>query len=52
VLNIFQPFFSFLRGFDRKNSHNILTLMLDLKFKTMQLVTCYLGCENASTLIV
>jgi hypothetical protein len=26
--------------------------MLDLKFKSMQLVTSYLGHENASTLIV
>jgi hypothetical protein len=50
--NILQPFFSFLHGFDRKNNHTILALMLDLKFKSKQLVTSYLGHENASTLIV
>lgn len=49
MLNILQYFFSFLHGFDRKNNHNILALMLDLKFKSMQLVTSYLGRENAST---
>jgi hypothetical protein len=38
LLEILQPFFSFLHGFDKKRAHNMLALMLDLKFKSMQMV--------------
>ncbi len=52
VLNVLHLFFSFLHEFDRKKCHNILPLMLDLKFKTMHMVTNYLSHVNVSILIV
>jgi hypothetical protein len=39
VLNVLHLFFSFLHEFDRNFFHNILPLILDLKFKTMHMVT-------------
>jgi hypothetical protein len=38
-------------GFDKKRGHNMLSLMLDLRFKNMQLVANYCGCELASMLV-
>jgi hypothetical protein len=51
MLDALQPFLSFLHGFDKKN-HNMLALMLDSKFKSMQFKTSYLTHENAYTLVV
>jgi hypothetical protein len=38
VLKVLQRFFSFLHGFDKKRAHNMLALMMDLKFKSMHMV--------------
>jgi hypothetical protein len=35
ILEVFQPFLSFMHGFDKKRGHNMLMLMLDLRFKSM-----------------
>ncbi len=45
-------FISFLYAFYRKQGHNMLALMFDLRFKNMQLVTRCLACENAISIIV
>jgi hypothetical protein len=52
MLKVVQPFFSFLHGFDRKKSHDMLTFMLDPMFKNLRLVSRYLGHENTSTIVV
>lgn len=51
ILNVLHLFFFFLHEFDRKKCHNILLLMLDLKFKNMHMVTYYLGHVNVSILV-
>jgi hypothetical protein len=51
TLEALQPFLSFLNGFDKKG-HNMLALMFDQRFKNMQLVVNYLGCENTFSLVV
>jgi hypothetical protein len=33
TLEVFQPFFSFLNGFDKEKRHNMLALILDPRFK-------------------
>jgi hypothetical protein len=43
VLDVFIPFISFMHGIDKKKSYNVLVLMLDSKYKSMCLVTIYLG---------
>lgn len=45
-------FISFLYAFYRKQGHNISTLMFDLRFKSMQLITTYLVLKNVIPIIV
>jgi len=52
VLNVLRLFFSFLHECDKKKCQNILALMLDLKFKSMHMVTNYLGHVNVFILVV
>jgi hypothetical protein len=50
--SFFHPLFLFMHGFDKKKRHNMLFLMLDLKYKNMHLVIIYLGHEIVTTLVV
>ncbi len=53
VLEVFQPFLSFLHGFKRKKRvTNMLVFMLDPMFKILWLVTHYIGHEKTSALVV
>lgn len=47
-----STFISFLHAFDRKRGHNMLTLMFDPRFKSMWLVTTFLGDENVVAIVV
>jgi hypothetical protein len=38
ILEVLQPFLSFMHGFDKKRGHNMLVLILDPSFKNMWLV--------------
>jgi hypothetical protein len=51
ILEVLQPFLSFMHGFDKKRGHNMLVLILDPSLKNMWLVVNYRGCEHASTLV-
>ncbi len=51
ILEVLQPFLSFMHGFDKKRGHNMLVLILDPSFKNMWLVVNYHGREHASTLV-
>ncbi len=46
TLEVFSHFIYLLYAFDKKRDHNMLVLMFDSRFKSMQLVTMYLGDEN------
>ncbi len=48
----FSTFPFLLHAFDKKRGHNMLALMLDPRFKNMQLVTTYLGHENVIIVVV
>ncbi len=52
VLEVLQPFMSFLDGFQKKRGHNMLVLMFNLRFKSLQLVTNYIGHNKTSALVV
>jgi hypothetical protein len=52
ILEVFFHFIYFLHGFDRRKSHQILVLMLYLKFKNMHLITSYVDYKNATSLVV
>jgi len=40
VYNVLDVFFSFLKKFDERKSHNMFTLTLDLKYKNSRLNLC------------
>ncbi len=52
VLDVMDLFLSFLREVEKKKDHNILALMLDPKFKSMRLVSIYMGHDNGAILVV
>jgi len=51
ILEFFQPFLSFMHGFDKKRGHNMLVLILDPSFKNMWLVFNFHGREHAFALV-
>jgi hypothetical protein len=51
ILEIFQPFLSFMHGFDKKRGHKMLVLIFDPSFKNMWLVANYRGREHAFALV-
>ncbi len=51
ILEVLQPFLSFMHGFEKKRGHNMLVLILDPSFKNMWLVANYYGCEHAYALV-
>ncbi len=52
VLEVLLPFISFMHDFDKKKSHNMLALMLDPKYKNMDLVIIYLVMKTTAILVV
>jgi hypothetical protein len=45
ILKVLLPFISFLHIFDTRKGHNMLVLMFDPRFKSMKLVTMFMGHE-------
>jgi len=43
VCGVVDSFFSFLKKFDERKSHNMLILMLDLRFKSFSLMSSFIG---------
>jgi hypothetical protein len=46
------PFPFFLHEVEKRKYHNIFALMLDPKFKSMRLVSIYMGHDNATIIVV
>ncbi len=51
ILEVLLPFISFLHAYDRKRGHNMLALMFNPRFKSMKLITIFLGRENAIVIV-
>ncbi len=49
---LFYPPPFFLHVFHKNKNHNMLALMFDPRFKNMQLVIMFLGCENVIVVVV
>jgi hypothetical protein len=52
ILEVLLPFISFLYIFERRKGHNMLALVLDPRFKSMRLVTMFMGHEDVTFVIV
>jgi len=44
-------FFSFLKRYDEKKIHNLLTFMLDFEFKSLRLIFSFIGHEHEVAII-
>jgi hypothetical protein len=47
VCGVLDGFLSFFKKYERNKTHNMLSLMLDLRFKSLKLVLSFIGREQA-----
>jgi myosin-crossreactive antigen len=51
VINVFNIFLSFLRVYDKRKAHNMISLMLDPKYKNLCIVSSFVGKEQGVVLV-
>jgi hypothetical protein len=52
VVGVIDSFLSSLTKYDKKRVHNMLALMLDLKFKSLRLISYFIGCELEVAIVI
>jgi len=48
---VLESFFSFLKKIEKKKAHNMFSLMLDPKFKSLHLVSSFIGREQGVSIV-
>jgi hypothetical protein len=48
---VLESFFSFLKIFEKKKTHNMLSLMLDPRFKSLCLMSSFIGREQGVAIV-
>jgi hypothetical protein len=51
VIKVLDFFLSFLKKNEERKAHNMLLLMLDLRFKILRFVSSLIGCEQAKAIV-
>jgi hypothetical protein len=51
VINVLDVFFSLLNVYDKKKTHNMISLMLDLKYKSLHIVSSFVEREQGVALV-
>jgi hypothetical protein len=51
VVQVLDFFLSFLKKYEERKAHNMLPLMLDLRFKTLHLVSSFIGRGQSKTIV-
>jgi hypothetical protein len=51
VINVLDSFLLFLKKYENKNSHNMISLMLDPGFKSLCIVSSFVGKEQGVALV-
>jgi hypothetical protein len=51
VCGVLDSFLSFLRNFEERKAHSMFSLMLDPQFKSLYLVSSFVGCEQSIFII-
>jgi hypothetical protein len=46
IIRVIKPFLKFLEVYNSHQIHNMLSIMLDPYFKSLQVVKNYVGCED------
>ncbi len=51
ICGILNSFLSFLKKFDKRTTHNMLTSMLDTRFKSLHLVFSFIGRDQGVAIV-
>jgi len=51
VINVLDSFLSFLKVYDKRKVHNMISLMLDLRYKNLHVVSSFVGREQNVVLV-
>jgi hypothetical protein len=51
VINVLDSFFSFLKKYENKKAHNMISLMLDPRLKSLPIVSSFVGREQGVVLV-
>jgi hypothetical protein len=51
VINVLDSFLSFLKGCDKKKAHNMIFLMLDPRYKSLHIVSSFVGREQGVAIV-
>ncbi len=51
VINVLDSFLSFLKKYENKKAHNMISLMLDPRFKSLRIVPSFVGKEQGVVLV-
>jgi hypothetical protein len=51
VINVLNFFLSFLKKYENKKAHNMNFLMLDIRFKSLRIVSSFVGREQGVALV-
>lgn len=51
VADVLRPLLSFARKFEEGSAHNMICLMLDLRFKGLEMIVDYVGCGVAKQVV-
>jgi hypothetical protein len=51
VINVLDSFISFLKKYENKKVHNMISLMLDPRFKSLPIVSSFVGKEQGVALV-
>jgi hypothetical protein len=51
VINVLDSFLSFLKKYENKKVHNMISLMLDPRFKSLHIISSFVGKEQGVALV-
>jgi hypothetical protein len=51
VINVLDSFLSFLKVYDKKKTHNMISLILDPKYKGLRIISSFVGREQGVALV-
>jgi hypothetical protein len=52
VIGVIDFFLSSLTKYDKKRTHSMLALMLDLKFKSLRLIFSFISCKLGVAIVI
>jgi hypothetical protein len=51
VINVLNSFLSFLKKYENRKAHNMISLMLDPRFKSLHIISSFVGREQGIALV-